>query len=320
MIRTSLVIAVYNEINYIQKTLESVVGDADEIILADNASTDGTSDICQSFANRYPEIKYTRHKENMGMAYNGSFAVEKASGKYIRFIGAHDMVSIGSTRNMADILDKNPDAVMAFPKYIISLNPNYSFKFFQAFEEYAKDLSSESALIRAKSITKNCFTHSSISFGLFRAEVLRKAHRTRVSNYNTDGAFIHLTAIAGKMLADEKSIFFRMWPERDCNTLERWKKMYVKDKADMSDFVLPFGNIAQVLDITLEHFRSNREFCEYVLLTWLLKCGIPSNSNFRLKLQDIPNIVPGKENFASNLMDIMNEYYASQPNNASILV
>jgi glycosyltransferase involved in cell wall biosynthesis len=60
MIKTSLVIPVYNEIRFIERTLQSVVGEADEILVCDNASNDGTSEVCIQFSNKYSEIRYVR--------------------------------------------------------------------------------------------------------------------------------------------------------------------------------------------------------------------------------------------------------------------
>ena len=77
MAKTSILMPVYNEVNFIRRTLESVVGEADEIIISDNCSTDGTSEICREFAEKYPEIKYFRQEKNIGSAGNFKFLYKK---------------------------------------------------------------------------------------------------------------------------------------------------------------------------------------------------------------------------------------------------
>jgi glycosyltransferase involved in cell wall biosynthesis len=54
---------VYNGDNYLAAAIESILaqgyGEFDFLIL-DNASTDGTEEICQAYAKRDPRIRYVR--------------------------------------------------------------------------------------------------------------------------------------------------------------------------------------------------------------------------------------------------------------------
>ncbi|MDR3000790.1 MAG: glycosyltransferase [Fibromonadaceae bacterium] len=309
-VKISVVIPVYNEIRYIQKTLESVIGDADEIILSDNASTDGTSDICQSFANKYPEIKYTRHKENIGSMANYLFCWNQASGKYVRNMGSHDMISIGSNQSMASLLDKHSDVVMVYPKYVISLNQDYSFKSFHSFDEFGNDLLSDSACIRFKSIITN-IKKLSIFFGLWRAEILRDVASPRIfQSLSTDHTIIYSTAAKGKMLADEKSIFFRMSPHDNDGSFENQKKRFVNmllTSASINPDFWQFAIITELYDFILETFSEKPEFCQEMLLV-LQQRFFETLLIPRLTLENMPSIIPEKQEFCQNLMNAIKEY------------
>lgn len=55
----SVVICAFNEEAWILKTLESLLGQrrkADEVIVVNNASTDKTGDVCESFIRKHPEL------------------------------------------------------------------------------------------------------------------------------------------------------------------------------------------------------------------------------------------------------------------------
>jgi glycosyltransferase involved in cell wall biosynthesis len=315
--RISVTIPVYNEINYIQKTLESVIGDADEIIIGDNASTDGTSDICQSFAERYPEIKYTRHKENLGAIENSRFCNSQITGKYIRKMGAHDMISIGSNNSMADILDNNSDAVMVYPKYVIALNYDYSFKYFYIFNEYENNLISNSSYYRSKSIIHNFKKNTSIYFSLYKNDILKKLLTTRIfQSLSTDHLVVSTSSVNGKLLSDDKSIFFRMYPRDDVKyeeMIERYKKTFFLSSNIKieNNFFWNFLIIAEQMDLFLENFGNDSN--EYNELSEILISNYYDWFGDKLfTLEGMPPIVPGKEEFCQNLMSLFKERYKKE--------
>jgi len=212
MVNVSLIIPVYNEIRFIQKTLESVIGEADEVILSDNASTDGTSDICQSFANKYPEIKYIRHKENMGAFKNFFYCVDQSSGKYIRNLGAHDVPSHGSTIAMYNIIEKKSDVSMVYPKYCINLNPDDTFNSFVV-NNFGEYLISESLFIRVKYLIKDIIDFG-MFYGIYKTDVLKTCLKTYqvFPNIISDYAIIAYMASVGKIVAENKSVIYRYIP------------------------------------------------------------------------------------------------------------
>ena len=65
----SIGVPVYNGENYLRQALESITNQTYrnlEILIADNASTDGTEAICREFAARDERIRYHRHPTNLG--------------------------------------------------------------------------------------------------------------------------------------------------------------------------------------------------------------------------------------------------------------
>src|SRR4030065_572228 len=90
MPRVSVVIPCYNNISYLRECLDSVLNQTltdYEVILIDDGSTDGTSEIIQSYL---PRIKYLR-QPNQGPAAARNAGIEAASGECIAFPEADDL-------------------------------------------------------------------------------------------------------------------------------------------------------------------------------------------------------------------------------------
>lgn len=88
----SVIIPVYNAAGYLDTCLNSVVNQdfgRYEILLIDDGSTDGSSEICDRWSERYGCIKVF-HNENSGVAKARNFGLDTASGDYIIFLDADD--------------------------------------------------------------------------------------------------------------------------------------------------------------------------------------------------------------------------------------
>ena len=74
----SIGVPVYNTERYIAGTLDSLLAQTFpdfELIISDNASTDGTREICESYAARDRRIRYIRQSENIGLPRNWNAVV-----------------------------------------------------------------------------------------------------------------------------------------------------------------------------------------------------------------------------------------------------
>jgi glycosyltransferase involved in cell wall biosynthesis len=88
----SIGLPVYNGAVFLEEAIESILAQdfgEFELIIADNASTDATPDICTRYAAQDSRIHYTRHRENMGAAFNYNHVFSSASARYFKW-AAHD--------------------------------------------------------------------------------------------------------------------------------------------------------------------------------------------------------------------------------------
>jgi len=116
----SIGLPVYNGADYLEQSLESLLGQSFgdfEAIISDNASTDGTESICRDFAAGDSRIRYVRQRQNMGAAWNFNSVVKMASAPYFKWVSHDDVmlprfleVCMDAFSNAAD------DVVLCYPK------------------------------------------------------------------------------------------------------------------------------------------------------------------------------------------------------------
>lgn len=92
----SVAIAIFNEENKIERTLQSVVGWADEIVILDGNSTDKTVEIAKKYTD-----KIFFHDNELMFHKNKNLAIEKCTSDWIFFLDADEVV----TQELKDEID-----------------------------------------------------------------------------------------------------------------------------------------------------------------------------------------------------------------------
>lgn len=91
----SIIVPAYNAEAYLEECIESIeksVFRDFEILIIDDGSTDRTATICDRLQGEYAEIKVV-HTENQGLPSARNVGIEMATGRYIGFVDADDLVS-----------------------------------------------------------------------------------------------------------------------------------------------------------------------------------------------------------------------------------
>lgn len=110
----SAVTIFYNEEKFIVQAIESVLQQTFvswELLLVDDGSTDGSTEMARRYASSHPErIRYLHHHnhENRGMSASRNLGVRSARGKYIAFLDADDAWFSHKLAEQVAILDENP--------------------------------------------------------------------------------------------------------------------------------------------------------------------------------------------------------------------
>ncbi len=100
----SIIIPVYNQVDYTRVCLEKIYANTDpdinfEVIVVDNASTDETPSFMKEATERYPDLHYIRSEQNLKYAGGCNLGAQKAKGKYLVFLNNDTEPQPGWLRN-----------------------------------------------------------------------------------------------------------------------------------------------------------------------------------------------------------------------------
>lgn len=108
---------VYNEARFIDASLQSLRRQDYpnlEIVVADNASTDATLDICRRHAAEDPRIRIECVTKNRGAIANFEYSLSLAHGQYFMWAAGHDLWSPGLVSECVELLEGDQRACLAY--------------------------------------------------------------------------------------------------------------------------------------------------------------------------------------------------------------
>jgi len=117
----SILIANYNSKdnlnNCISSIIESIREHSYEMIVVDDASSDGSADIVHE---KYPQAKVIKNRVNLGYVKSNNIGMRASSGRYVMSLNNDTKVSGRAVDSLIDFMDKNPDAGAVGPKLLNS--------------------------------------------------------------------------------------------------------------------------------------------------------------------------------------------------------
>ena len=117
--RLSIGLPVYNGERFLTATIESLLAQSYtdfELILADNASTDSTAEICRQYADRDPRVQHHRSNVNLGAAWNFNRAFRLSRGEYFKWAANDDLHHPRFVEECVDHLDSDPALILCFAR------------------------------------------------------------------------------------------------------------------------------------------------------------------------------------------------------------
>ncbi len=109
---------VYNGERYLREAVDSILAQnfTDfELILCDNASTDGTADICRNYARQDSRVRYHRNRRNIGLTANFEMAANLSSAPFVKWAAYDDVLDPTCLSDCVELLLDRPDVVLAVP-------------------------------------------------------------------------------------------------------------------------------------------------------------------------------------------------------------
>lgn len=164
--KISIGVPVYNGERVLRRAIDSLRAqtcDALEIVICDNASTDGTPEICREYAACDPRVKYVRNERNIGPIANFRRVMELAGGEYFAWNAADDVRPTRALEDCVKALESSPEAVMAHGPIEVQLPEPPAV----VVVTNEMDLSSSRADERVRVFTRG-LQHNAMLYGVYR--------------------------------------------------------------------------------------------------------------------------------------------------------
>ena len=224
----------YNAEAHIGVALESLLGQTCgdvELIVSDNASSDGTRDIVESYVKKDRRIRYERQSANIGANLNYSHVTKRAVGEYFKWASSSDWCAPTFLERCWVELQQQPDAVLAVPRTRLFEGTRDGSRVY----ENDIEVIDETPSARLRTVMTTMALNNAIN-GLIRMSALRQT--CLIEPYlGSDLVLMAHLALLGKFrLVDDELYFRRMEPStstalQDASAV--WKHHYPQPSAGM---------------------------------------------------------------------------------------
>lgn len=129
------ILITYNRAKFVKQTLErffakdSPVKDCDFLVL-DNNSTDDTGKIVKDFIKKYPNVKYSKNRYNLGISGNIAKAMEVADKDYVWIIGDDDIYDFSNWDEVEAAIN-NKEKMICVARYVLPDKDNVAQQLLQ---------------------------------------------------------------------------------------------------------------------------------------------------------------------------------------------
>mgnify|MGYP002860160459 CR=1 FL=1 len=124
MKKISVIVPVYNPGKRFRKCIESIVNQTYqnlEILLIDDGSTDGSSDICDEYAARDARVKCI-HQKNAGVSAARNRGLAEATGDLYSFPDSDDFLELDAYEYLLQVMDEHQCDAVNFEYFVTFLN------------------------------------------------------------------------------------------------------------------------------------------------------------------------------------------------------
>jgi glycosyltransferase involved in cell wall biosynthesis len=279
--RLSIGLPVYNGEQYLAQSLDALLSQSYEdfeLIISDNASTDGTAEICGRYAAQDPRICYLRQPRNIGAAPNHNVVVRQARGELFKWASHDDLYARDLLRRCVEALDEHPDVVLAS---CWSAVIDDASKITKRVVDYPPATDSPRAPERFRGVLFGLAGDD--DYGVIRTEVLRRTPLTG-SHYHSDRTLVAELALHGRFHRVPETLYFRRdLPERagrPMQTVRGWCATHDPRRADrlrhptvrlLAEYVWAFADAIRRAPLS----ASDKRQCYRLLAGYLVDRSLP---------------------------------------------
>lgn len=275
------VVSVYNMASYLERFMNTFLGQKYlcEIILVDDGSTDGSFEMCENYAKKYPDFIRVIHKDNGGLSSARNAGIEKAKGDYIIFPDPDDWVEPNYTNRMIELQNEYNLDMVCIGHYI-----DYDDEYFLGKNGHKFWILDGKAAQKAL-IVQPCI--SSFAWDkLFRLDIIQKYGLRFMDDVGTredvDFSFRYLT-YCNSVCYDPESRLYHYYQRNGATTHSGFSKKKF-------DAIHTYEKIIDSTDDYELIQAAREEVCNYAVdLVWMYKNSKIENADIWKKLREYIN-------------------------------
>ena len=269
----SIGLPVYNGENYLEQAIDCILNQSFrelELIICDNASTDGTEEIARAYQAKDSRVRYYRSETNIGAAPNFNKSFELARGEFFKWAAHDDLCKPEFVQRCVEVLRTKPDVVLCHCD-VEWIDENE--KVLQQYDSGLEQIGSPSPYARFRNLIMSdhyCFD----VFGVIRLSAL--VDLPLIASYiGSDRALLAELGLKGRFFRVPEVLFL----SRD-HSERSMRKMARRDRGGWFDPRLEGRIVAPHLRIVLEYAKAilrsapsvRQKFrCLGLLFPWILQ-------------------------------------------------
>jgi glycosyltransferase involved in cell wall biosynthesis len=251
----SLALPVYNGEKFIADAIQSILAQDYknfELIITDNASTDGTERICRDFAASDQRVRYVRNERNFGAGPNYNLGFELSRGKYFKWCACDDRITENFVSACVASLERNQDAVLAYGT-TQTIDQNGRLVPLVGKMLGLQQADDDVPMRRFKKFLNDRNTNFEI-FGLHRSSALKNSTMHR-SYYGSDKTLMAELTLLGRFIFVPGITFYnREHPDRSINIWDKRALAHWIDTDEAGRRHLPnLQRLGQLIEIAVRH-------------------------------------------------------------------
>jgi len=212
----SIGLPVYNSVGSIRQTLDSILSQDYphvEVLISDNASTDGTYEILLEYASKHDDITLVRQDVNKGISCNFTAVLEMARGEYFIFYAADDTWEPSAMSQLVRELEKNSECglVMAATKRVRTDSSLVDYIRYEGpYNPNGKSLVAQASLLATRHQHVLDQNIDLFALGLYRRRLLASIYRLEADAWAAGVVFIPaVIAIASELIYVDEVLYNR---------------------------------------------------------------------------------------------------------------
>lgn len=220
----SIIVPVHNTAPYLRSCIDSILSQTLrdwELILVDDASTDGSESICDEYAAKEDKIRVI-HQTNSGPAKARNQGLKLAVGEVVAFVDSDDLLHERYLEILSEVMDDRKADVVLSPYVLLSEKDRTRFDTSQLHQLLKQDYKVKE-FSGCDAIEQMLYQHDvhSAPFKLYRREVLTEApFPEQFVAYEDLYAMLDIFAKSNKVCVVDLPLYFYF--KRQDGTLNTW--------------------------------------------------------------------------------------------------